>query len=144
MPARLAPLDVVADLSIAVDGEDVHIRGDGRTIVVEAERLGALRRLLRSLPARRRNPGRLGRLHAALEVADLTVEVRAAGDLIARMGADADVSAMSRLLRLGDVEIRATRPALAAVRRRPGWALALGAAGFMGGAALLYLLFGRR
>jgi hypothetical protein len=140
---RLTPLDVTADLSLVADGDDVRIRGDGRTVVVTTESLGALRRLLRSLPTNGRNPARLGRMHGALEKADLTVEVRAAGDFVARLGADADVGAMSRLLRLGEVEVRATQPALTAARQRPGVALALIGAGVAGGAALLYLLFGR-
>jgi hypothetical protein len=144
MAERLAPLDVVADLSLAVDGHDVHIRADGATIIVEAENLRAMRRLLTSLPADRRNPQRLGRLHGALQTADLTVEVRAGGEMIARMGADADAGAMSRLLRLDYVEVRAARPALSAARRNPGLTAALVAGGVAGGAALLYLLFGRR
>jgi hypothetical protein len=144
MPNRLAPLDVVADLSLAIDGQGISIRADGSTIVVEAESLRAMRRLLTSLPADQRNPGRLGQLHGALEMADLTVEVRADGNMIARMGADADASAMSRLLRLDYVEVRAARPALSALKQRPGLAAALIAGGVAGGAALLYLLFGRR
>lgn len=144
MSDRLTPLDVVADLSLAIDGEGINIRADGRTITVEAESLRAMRRLLTSLPADQRNPQRLGRLHGALEMADLNVEVRADGDLIARLGADADISAMSRLLRLDYVEVRAARPALSAVRRNPGLTAALVAGSVAGGAALLYLLFGRR
>ena len=142
--ATLAPLDVIADLSLVVDGDDVYIHGNGDTVVVEVEGWGTVRRILQGLPGSYRNTDRLGRLHGALEAADLTVEVHAAGDLIARMGADAEVSAMSSLLRMGDVEVRAPRPALAAMQRQPGWALALGAAGVAGGAALLYFLFGRK
>ncbi|PSQ79902.1 MAG: hypothetical protein BRD46_05445 [Bacteroidetes bacterium QS_8_68_15] len=143
---RLTPLDVVADLSLVADGDDLRIRGDGRTVVVAAESLGALRRLLQNLPESRRTSAHLGRLHGALEEADLTVEVRAAGDRVARLGADAEAGAMSRLLRLRGlgVEVRAARPALTAARQRPGLALALTAAGVAGGAALLYLLFGQR
>ena len=113
------PLEVLADLRLAVDGEDIDIRGTGDRIVVDLPSLRAGRRLLRSGPFATNRPHTTGRIHEALRVSGLTAEVRLQGDTIARIGAGARPGSLGRLLRLDGVEVRPTRPVRAALRRRP-------------------------
>jgi len=114
------PLEVLADLQLAVDGEDIDIRGTGDRIVVDLSSLRAGRRLLASGPFASDQRARIaGRIHEALGIAGLTVEVRLRGDPIARLGAEARPGVVGRLLNLDGIELRPTRPLQAALRRRP-------------------------
>ena len=114
------PLEVLADLQLAVDGEEVQIRGDGDRIVVDLPTLRAGRRLMTHGPWATGNRERsLRRINEALTITGITVDVRLDDDILARVGARAQPNAVARLLRLGDVEVRATQPLKAAARRRP-------------------------
>lgn len=114
------PLEVLADLHLAVDGEDIQIRGDGDRIVVDLPTLRAGRRLLTHGPLATGDRERgLRRVNEALRIAGITVDVRLHGDTIARVGADAQPSGFARLLRLGDVEVRPAQPLKTEARRRP-------------------------
>lgn len=114
------PLEVFADLRLAVDGEDINIQADGDRIVVDLSSLRAGRRLLAAQPlSGERRPRSTERLHDALEIAGLTAEVRLQGDVIARIGAGAQPGRLGRLLSVGGVEVRAAPSLRAAARRQP-------------------------
>jgi len=113
------PLEVLADLRLAVDGEDIEIRGTGDRIVVDLPTLRAGRRLLASGPFASDRARTTGRVHEALELSGITAEIRLQGDPVARIGAGARPGALGRLLQLDGVEVRPTPPLRAALRRRP-------------------------
>jgi hypothetical protein len=114
------PLEVLADLRLAVDGENINIQADGERIVVDLPSLRAGRRLLAAQPlSGSRRPQSTEQLHDALEIAGLTAEVRLQGDVIARIGAGAQPGRLGQLLRMGGIELRAAPSLRAAARRRP-------------------------
>jgi len=113
------PLEVLADLQLAVDGEDIDIRGTGDHIVVDLPSLRAGRCLLTSGPFATDRARATGRVHEILHLSGLSVEVRLQGDAIARIGAGAQPGVLGRVLNLNGVELRPTRPLRAAIRRRP-------------------------
>lgn len=120
------PLDVLADLQLAVDGEEISIRGDGDRLVVDLPSLRAGRRLVQSGPfALETDPDPMTQLHDALEGTGLSVEVRLQGDSVARMGAGADPGLLSRALNLGPVELQPAQPVLRVMQRRPLLAFAV-------------------
>lgn len=137
----LHPLDVSADLELQVDGETIHIRGDGPRFVVDLPSLRAGSAVMRGGPFRTHRRARLSRIDDLLRRAGLTADVRLSGVRLARLGAGARPGAFARLLRLGAVEVWPARsPGRSlgrSLRRRPGVAaLAAGAAGL---AAALWL-----
>jgi hypothetical protein len=114
------PLEVLADLQLVVDGEDIDIRGTGDRIVVDLSSLRAGRRLLASGPfASAQRARTTGRIHEALDISGLTVEVRLRGDPVARLGAEAQPGAVGRLLNLNGIEVHPIRPLQAVLHRRP-------------------------
>jgi len=122
-------LNVLADLSLALEDEDIAIRGEGDRIIVELPSLNAGRALLKAGPfsqAQRRSG--LAEANSVLREVGLTIDVRYAGEIVARLGADARPNAVARLLNLGDVEVRPVQSLRAAVRRRPGLTLGVAAA----------------
>lgn len=129
-----APLNVMADLALSVDGEDVQIVADGDVIAIELADVRAVRKLLRVAPMGRSRAERLQQLHNALAAAGLTTEVRLYEEVIARLGKEAQPGGTSRLLRLGRLEVRPVRSIASAARRKPGTAVALlvGFAGLLG------------
>jgi len=122
-------LSVLADLSLALDGEDIAIRGDGDRVIVDLPSVQAGRALLRagpfSPPERRAG---LVRLNTVLRETELTVDVRYAGATVVRLGAAAQPNAVTRLLNLEGVEVHPARTLRAAIRRRPGLTLGVAAA----------------
>jgi len=115
-------LDIVADLTLALDGEEIAVRGHGNRLVVDLPSLGAGWALFRTGPFSQvqRRAG-LTRMNTALRDAGLTIDVRLLDETVARIGAQARPNAAARLLNLGAVEVRPTRSMGAAVRRWPGW-----------------------
>ena len=114
------PLEVLADLQLAVDGDDIDIRGTGDRIVVDLPNLRAGRRLLTSGPFASGQRARMtGRIHEALRISGLTAEVQLRGDPVVRLGAGARPGRVGRLLNLDGIEVQPTRPLRAALRRRP-------------------------
>lgn len=131
-------LDVLADVSLALDNEDIAIRGNGDQIVVDLPSLGAGRALLQAGPfSQMQRRAGLARFNTVLRETGLTVDVRYRDETIVRLGADAQPNAVTRLLNLGEVEVHPARSLRAAARRRPGLALGVGAAV----AALLSFIF---
>lgn len=122
-------LNVLADLSLAIDDEDIAIRGEGDRIVVDLPSLSAGRALLQAGPFSQveRRSG-LAQANTVLREVGLTIDLRYAGEIVARVGTEARPNAVARLLNLGDVEVRPTQSLRAAVRRRPGLVLGLAAA----------------
>jgi len=114
------PLEVLADLQIAIDGEDIDVQADGDRIVMDLSSLEAGRRLLAGYPfANLRFGTSASRLQDALQIAGLTVDVQLRGDLIARMGEGARPGRLARALSLEGFELRPAQSARAIVRRRP-------------------------
>ncbi len=114
------PLEVLADLQIAIDGEDVDVQADGDRIVIDLSSLEAGRRLLAGYPfATVRSGSSASRLQDALQIAGLTVDVQLRGNLLARMGKGARPGRLARALNLEGFELRPAQSARAIVRRRP-------------------------
>lgn len=113
------PLEVLADLTLAVDGEEIDIRGTGDHIVVDLPSLQAGRRLLASGPFANDRARATRRVHEALRVSGLSGEVRLRGDPIAHIGDGAQPGALGRILSLPGVELHPSPPLRAALRRRP-------------------------
>lgn len=114
------PLEVLADLQVAVDGEAVNVQADGDHVVVDLPSLRAGRRILAAYPiSSAKRPRSTDRLHDALQIAGLTVEVRLQGETVARIGEGAQPGRLARLLNLGGIEVRPTSSLRAAARQRP-------------------------
>jgi hypothetical protein len=114
------PLEVLADLQIAVDGENVDVQADGDLVVVDLPSLRAGRRILQAYPISRvKRPRATNRAHDALQIAGITVEVRLQGETIARIGEGARPGRLAQLLNLGGIEVRPTSSLRATARQRP-------------------------
>ena len=139
----LHPLSVMADLALSVDGEDVRIEADGDVIRIKLANARAARKLLRAAPLGRFQADGLRQIHEVLSASGLTAEVLLYGEPVARLGKNARPGRTSRLLRLGQAEVRPGRPIAAAARRKPGTTamLAAGLAGLLG--TVLYAAFRR-
>lgn len=113
-------LSVLADLSLALDGEDVAIRGEGDRVIIDLPSLQAGRALFQAGPfsSEGRRAG-LATLNVFLRETDLTVDVQYAGETVVRLGAQAQPNAVARLLNLGEIEVRPAKSVRAAFRRRP-------------------------
>lgn len=113
-------LEVLADIQLAVDGEDIDIRASGDHVVVDLPSLRAGRRFLSTGPfATELRPHTTSRLHDALRGADLSVELRLKGDRVAQIGAGAQSGTLARLFDLDGLELHPTEPLWASARRRP-------------------------
>ncbi|MGI9174109.1 MAG: hypothetical protein ACR2GR_02160 [Rhodothermales bacterium] len=123
----LHPLSIMADLALSVDGEDVQVVADGDVIRIKLADARAARKLLWAAPLGHFQAQGLGQIHDLLSASGLTAEVQLYGEPVARLGKNARPGGTSRLLRLGDMEVRPGRPIRAAARRRPGTTLALAA-----------------
>lgn len=113
------PLEVLADLRLAVDGEPVDVRGTGDHIVVDLPSVRAGRRLLNSGPFAT-HPGRTThQIHEALQEVELSAEVRLKGAPVAHIGTGAQPGMLGKMLGLEGAEVRLARPLRTAARRRP-------------------------
>jgi hypothetical protein len=122
-------LNVLADLSLALDDENIAIRGEGDRIIIDLPSLRAGQALLRAGPfSQGQRQAGFVKANAFLQETGLTIDVRYAGEVVGRLGAEARPSAVSRLLRISGVEVRPTPSLRAAVRRRPGLTLGVAAA----------------
>lgn len=113
------PLEVLADLQLALDGEHIDIQADGDRIVVNLPSLRAGRQLLAAEPIARWPQRARQRAQEALDVAGLTLEVQLQGDAIAIVGAEARPGRAARLLRLDGVELRPAQTLRKVARERP-------------------------
>ena len=127
------PLEVLADLQLAVDGEDISIQADGDRVVVALPSLEAGRRVLKAVPFARRSQARTTRqAQEALSEVGLTLEVRLDGKTLAVVGREARPGRLGRFLPTGGVELRPAEAFRQAARRRP-----LLAASVVGGMLIL-------
>lgn len=113
------PLDVLGDLDLTVDGDDVSVRGDGRRIVVDVPSIAAARRLIAKTPYGDTPRDSATYVHELLAEVDLTLDVMLNHQRVARLGADARPNAVSRLLRLDQVEVHPSVPAREAASSNP-------------------------
>jgi len=131
-------LSVLADLSLDLDGEDIAIRGEGDRVIIDLPSLQAGRALFQAGPfSQNGRQAGLATLNVFLRETDLTVDVRYAGETVARLGAQAQPNAAARLLNLGAAEVHPARSLRAAARQHPGVTLGITAAV----AALISFLF---
>lgn len=99
----VSPLSIEADLTVSVDGRDLAVESEGDRLVVTVPSLRVARRLLssyRALPLE----GRL--LDRELDRADLTIEVRYGGAVVATAGAGRPSNALGRLLGVEPASVR--------------------------------------
>lgn len=112
-------LDVHADLTLTVDGEFVEVHSEGAALVATFRSVRRALRVLRTLPFPD-GPGRRAALRSAagtVLVTGVDVIVRVGRRTVARAGPAARPGWLSRLLRLGDVEVNARQLTLAALGR---------------------------
>jgi len=114
------PLEVLADLQVAVDGEDIAVQSDGDRIVVELPSLEAGRRVLEAVPLAHRSQARTTRqAQDVLSEVGLTLEVQLDGETLAVVGTDARPGRLGRFMPTGGIELRPARTLRQAVRERP-------------------------
>ena len=106
------PLDVTANLSVAVDGVDLAVSSVDDRLRVQVPSLAAGVSVLRAIP----DGG--SRLPEALAAAGLTAEVRIGSAVVAVLGADAAADRLARRLGLASVELRTRGLVAAALRLR--------------------------
>lgn len=103
----MALLSLDADLTLTIDGEPATVRSDGDRLVATFASVGAAYRVLKALPL----PDGAGRTAAIqmgarrLRLLGLDTDVRVGEHRIARAGPAAAPGPLSRLLRLGEVEV---------------------------------------
>ncbi|MEF8791944.1 MAG: hypothetical protein V5A61_17575 [Haloarculaceae archaeon] len=108
--ADRAPIDVTADLALAVDGEPVRVESYTDLVTVDLPSVRTAVRLLR------RHGDRAGDVPDLLAAAGLTVEVTVDGTAVVRAGAEADAGPLERRLGYRSVRLRLLGCLLAAVR----------------------------
>ena len=121
LPILMAlPLEVLADLQVAIDGEAIDVQANGDRVVVDLPSLRAGRRILAAYPfSSAKRPRSTDRLDDALQIAGLTVEVRLQGETVARIGEEAQPGQLARLLNLNGIEVRPASSLRATARQRP-------------------------
>ncbi len=129
------PLEVLADLSLEINGQPMRVTSEGQTIYLDVTDPLALRSLQESA-------GGLPR-HAALidfvRSAELRLEARYRGSTIAALGAGARPSRLARWAGIPGVEVRTGALSAAVARSRP-----VAAAGMAIIATLLLLAVAKR
>ena len=98
-------LDVVGQVMVEMGGDSASIEAVGDRIVV---RIPSFRSGLRTIRGWSRGPGRgesIGRIHEALKVTRLSLEIVMGGRTVGRLGVGATPGRVSRLLGLGPMEI---------------------------------------
>lgn len=113
------PLDVLGDLDLTVDGEYVAVRGDGRRVVVDVPSLSAARSLFIKTPYGDTPGATANYVHELLSEVDLTLDVMLNHKRVARLGADAQPNAVSRLLNMSAVEVHPSVPAREGAAQNP-------------------------
>lgn len=114
------PLEVLADLTLAIEGEDLQIRGDGDVLVVDVPSVRAARRLLSSGPwsadVRKK---RTDQFNEALRMMGITIDVHYKGEVVARLGSGAQPNAVSRLLKFTGIEVHPVKAVRAQAKANP-------------------------
>ncbi|CAM2807396.1 hypothetical protein PNQ29_04145 [Halobacterium salinarum] len=120
------PLSVATDLDVSIDGTPVSVRSTGDRLLVDVPTLAAGVDALGGVPR-----SEVPAAAAALEDADLTVELRVRESPVAVVGADASPGALSDRMGVAPAALRVGGAAVAAGR---GVTAALGAARRLAGA----------
>ena len=108
--ADRAPVDVTADLALAVDGEPIRVESYTDLVTVDLRSSRAAVRLLG------RHRDRASDLPGLLAAAGLTVELTVDGTAVARAGADADAGPLERRLGYRSVRLHPVGCLLVALR----------------------------
>lgn len=112
-------LAIDADLSLSVDGEPVSVHSEGDELIATFRSVRKALSVLRTLPFPT-GPGRRAKIRTAsgaMTVTGLDVLVRVGRRTVARAGPAARPGVVSRLLRLGNVQVFAREAVLASVGR---------------------------
>lgn len=112
----MTAVDVDADLTLALDGSTVTVRGFGDLVVVEAPSLSTLRRLAGAGPDL--PPPQRDALSALVDRADVTLDVRVRGWSVARVGPAVAPGPLSRWLGVAPARLSLGGVVLAALGRR--------------------------
>lgn len=120
-PAETAQptLDLLADLANAVEGQDVRVSMEGNHLRIRLPNWQAGASLFKVGPFHRERVQQLMKLDEALRTVGLTADVQLDDILFARLGAEAHPGTVSRLLRLGAMEVHPARPYTSPIRRHP-------------------------
>ncbi|MEP0546542.1 MAG: hypothetical protein ABJF88_06395 [Rhodothermales bacterium] len=119
MDSPASRLDIDADLSLSVDGEPISVHSEGDELVATFRSVRKAISVLRTLPFPT-GPGRRATIRTAsgvIAVTGLDVLVRVGRRTVARAGPAARPGVLSRLLRLGNVQVFAREVVLASVGR---------------------------
>lgn len=104
MPGH-APLAVDADLLLSADGQSVRVTASGAVITVILPRLWSRQWAKSPLADPGRRQSLLVGLQRGLRRADLTLQLQVGAQVVARLGPLSRPGLLSRLLRLGAVEV---------------------------------------
>lgn len=107
--SRHAPLAVDGDLLLTADGQSVRVTASGTVITVTLPRLWSRQWVTGPLTDRSQRQAFLAGLQRALQAAGLTLQFEVRRQVVARLGPLSRPSLLSRLLRLGAVEVRLVR-----------------------------------
>jgi hypothetical protein len=115
------PLDITGQCILAIDdGEEIRLKAQHDTIVVDLPNVRAGLTLLKSWPAHGGHKVLLARLQKGLTFADLDLQFQLKGKMIARLGARTRPRLVSHILRLGALELHPLRIIFAWWRRSAG------------------------
>ena len=104
-PPPPAPIQVRGQLTVTRGPHRLDIRATGRKIVIEAADFDTLQMLLEQRPAPKSDGE--GQLKTTLDRLGLDLEIHCDGDLIARIGTDAEPGWLEKMLKIKDVDISA-------------------------------------
>jgi len=107
--SRHAPLAVDGDLLLSADGQSVSVTASGTVITVTLPWLWSRQWAVGPLADRSQRQSLLAGLQRALQAADLTLQFEVRRQVVARLGPLSRPTLLSRLLRLGAVEVRLVR-----------------------------------
>lgn len=106
MKSPRAALDVVGEVRAFWDGEPVRITAQHDVILVDLPKLRPGRAAWRQAGRRVQRQKTMRRVHAALQLTDLSLHFQLAGKTVARLGADAHPGWLSWALGVRPLEVR--------------------------------------
>ena len=103
----MMPVDVLGELAVLNEcGGEFRVAAQGAIISVELPSLSAGRKLAGQAAGRKTREATIQRLHKALRLGDLTLNVNVAGRQVASLTPDSQDSLLSRLLGVAPMELR--------------------------------------